>query len=515
MHEIIPKNVLDKKSNTFSHAQVVRIILAVTASTFLAALDQTVVIPALPTIARDLHGYQQLSWVVAAYLITSTIAAPIYGKLSDVYGRRRILVVCIIIFTATSMLCGAAGSLSELVWFRAIQGLGGGGITALNQSVIADVVSPRERGRYQGYLSAVWAITALCGPIGGGLLIEGLSWRWIFWINLPMGLAAAWACHKALRCLVRPVHPRRPKLDVLGMLLLSGAITVLLLALGMTNTVSPQRSVEILILVGVGSGLLILLVAQERRAHDPLLPPRAFKSPSYVAHVALSTSIQLVMYICLFSIPLYFEFTRNSATAQSGMYLVPFMFSNAAGNVTGTQWVRRFGTFRGALHIATALIAAGLGLLAVLSLTAPAWVVISLIAVTGFGVGMGAIGSMMGTQNALITRDLGSGTGALLVLRSIGAASGASIAGAIITSNMMTTGHTMRTAAFSSACSSHARYGAIHRAAQFGSCGTFANMAGTFGMAYGVAAMVAGVSFVVTLLMPEIPLRKTPHSSEI
>src|ERR1700735_2033629 len=173
-----------------SHAEIMRVMTGVMIGILLAALDQTVVIPALPAIANELGAYGQLSWIVAAYLITSTISTPIYSKLSDIYGRRRLLIVCIALFIATSMLCAVAQSLSQLVWFRALQGLGGGGLMALTQAAIADVMSPRQRARYQAYISLVWAVSSVSGPLVGGFLTQSLSWRWIFWINLPVGATA-------------------------------------------------------------------------------------------------------------------------------------------------------------------------------------------------------------------------------------------------------------------------------------------------------------------------------------
>ncbi len=219
-----------------------RVMAGVMICILLAALDQTVVIPALPAIASELGAYSQLSWIVAAYLITSTISTPIYSKLSDLFGRRRLLIICIALFMATSVLCAVAQSLSQLVWFRALQGLGGGGLMALTQAAIADVMSPRQRARYQAYISLVWAVSSVSGPLVGGFLAQNLSWRWIFWINLPVGATAMWACHNGLRRLSPPVLSRRPKLDVAGMLLLSGALSFLLLALGWGGGDNPWGS---------------------------------------------------------------------------------------------------------------------------------------------------------------------------------------------------------------------------------------------------------------------------------
>lgn len=477
----------------------------------LAALDQTAVIPAVPAIGHDLGAYTQLSWIVAAYLITSTISTPIYAKLSDIYGRRRLLITCLAAFIVTSMACGAAQSLNALIWFRALQGLGGGGLMALTQAAIADVVSPRERGRYQGYISAVWALASLSGPIIGGIVAQAVSWRWIFWINLPIGAAAMWVCRNGLRRLSPPAHPGKPKLDIAGMLLLAIALSLLLLALGWGGSIYAWGSPQILGLVALGCCLLLLLVAQELRARDPLLPPRVFASSSYVTNIAVSTLASLLLFMCLFTIPLYFQFVRGASAAQSGIYVAPFMLSSAAGNVAGSRWARHFGTMRGGLRIATGLIFSGLIFLALLPPDAPVWMVIAGMAATGPGIGACLIGSIMSAQNALSAKDIGAGTGALLVLRSVGGASGSTLAGAIIASAL--TG-LQQAAASTAALAAHPmQRGAavMARTAGDGLTATAAHLGRGFGMVYITAAVFAAVSFAVTLRMPNTPLRESLH----
>jgi EmrB/QacA subfamily drug resistance transporter len=282
-------------SLSFSHAEVMRVIFGVMICILLAALDQAAVIPAVPAIAHELGAFDQLSWIVAAYLIASTISTPVYGKLSDNYGRRRLLLTSLVFFIVTSLLCATARSLGQLIAFRALQGLAGGGLMALTQAVIADVVSPRERGRYQIYISSVWAVSSLGGPLVGGFVTQHFSWRWIFWINLPIGAVALLLCRNALKRLSAPVRPSAPRLDILGMLLLAAGISVLLLALGWGGTAYAWGSREILALVGLGVVLLFLLIVQENSARDPLLPPRIFRSSSYAANVVVSTLASSLM----------------------------------------------------------------------------------------------------------------------------------------------------------------------------------------------------------------------------
>jgi MFS family permease len=407
-----------------------------------------------------------------------------------------------------------ARSLNQLILFRALQGLGGGGLMGLTQASIADVVSPRERGRYQGYISAVWAIASVSGPLLGGFLAQALSWRWIFWLNLPVGVAAIWTCQNGLRRVPQPVRAGKPKMDLIGMVLLTGALAVLLLALGWVGTVYPWRSYQIFGLVGFGCCLLCLLVVQEFRAHDPFLPPRVFASTSYVASVTVSNLTSLLMFMCLFSIPLYFQLVRGTTTAQSGLYLTPFMLASAAGNVAGARWAKHFGTLRGAIRLGSCLCCAGLILLAVLPLNAPIWAIVLAMVLAGPGVGSCLIGSTMSAQNALSAKDMGSGTGALLVLRSVGGASGSTLAGAIIASGMIATNRgtgvmpsTVHTVQHASVALPHVLAGSLTSAN--------AGLGSIFTIVYAAAAGFALLTLAVSLLMPDSPLRETTYFAPI
>ncbi|HEV2098854.1 MAG TPA: MDR family MFS transporter [Stellaceae bacterium] len=496
-----------------SHAEIVRVMFGVMICILLAALDQTAVVPAIPAMAGELGSYAGLSWIVAAYLITSTISTPVYGKLSDIYGRRRLLLTCLVVFIVTSLLCAAARSLTELIWYRALQGLGGGGLMALTQAAIADVVSPRERGRYQGYIAIVWATASLCGPLVGGFVAQHFSWRWIFWINLPIGMAAMWICHRGLRRLSAPVLPGRPKLDIIGMVLLAGAISVLLLALGWGGSTYPWASFEILGLAGFGGFLLLLLILQELRARDPLLPPRVFRSSSYVANVIVSTLAATLTFTCVFTIPLYFQLGRGVTATQSGVYVVPYMLASAMGNIVGSRWGRHFGRMRAGLRIATAVGCAGLVLLAVLPQAGPAWMAIIAMIVAGLGIGACLIGSITSAQNALSTRDIGAGTGALLVLRSVGGASGSTLAGAIIASGLMALRHAAVGTAPPTANSLQHGAAGLANIVQGGLAG--AQLGSSFAMVYAAAAALAAVAFLTTLWMPNTPLRESLHAVPI
>jgi hypothetical protein len=318
---------------------------------------------------------------------------------------------------------------------------------------------------------------------------------------LPIGAVALWVCNKALRRLSPSVRAGKSRLDVLGMLLLAGAISVLLLALGWGGRVYPWLSFEILGLVGLGGVLLLLLIVQEHRSRDPLLPPRVFLSSSYVANVIVSTLAATLMFTCVFTIPLYFQLGRGVTATQSGVYVVPFMLASAAGNVVGSRWGRHFGTMRGGLRIAAFIGCAGLALLAALPLNAPLWAVIIAMILAGHGIGVCLIGSITSAQNALSAQDIGAGTGALLVLRSIGGASGSTLAGAFIGSGLIAIRQTAD-GAMAVAAGNDLTAGAV-------------NLEWSFTMVFAAAALLAATAFLTALRMPNMPLRGALHAVPI
>ncbi|KWR88127.1 MDR family MFS transporter [Cupriavidus sp. IDO] len=408
-----------------------RVIGGIVLCILLAALDQTVVIPAVPAIANDLNGFGHLSWIVTAYLITSTVATPLYGKLSDSFGRRRLLMVAITLFILASVACAMAQSLGQLILFRALQGIGGGGLMSLAQAAIADVVAPRQRGRYQGYLATVWAVASIAGPLVGGWVSDHMSWRWLFWINVPLGLLAMFMCYRGLAML--QARGGRPRVDWLGALLLAVAIVAFLLAMSWGGDVFQWISPEMGLLALATVGAIAALAWQERRAADPMLPPRLFRNRAYVMGTAASALAALNIFLCIFALPLHFQLVRGADASMSGLLVMPFLLATVAGNFVVAWLAPRLGRMRGILT--GGFIAATLGLVA-LALISPALpVVLVLLAMTvaGVGLGMTMVGTLMSVQNTLERRDTGAGTGALLVLRSLGSALGGALAGTLLT----------------------------------------------------------------------------------
>src|SRR5690242_4750554 len=265
------------EGQAFSHREVLGILSGILLGMMLAALDQSIVATALPAIATELHGLEHLSWIVAAYLLTSTASTPIYGKLSDLYGRRLLLELAIAIFVLASLLCGFARTMPELILARAAQGLGGGGLISMAQAIIADVIAPRERGRYQAYLSGVWATASVGGPVLGGLFVDYLTWRWVFWINLPLGIAALILCRRSLGKLA--VNRTRRRIDYLGAVLLTVTVTDLLFIATSAGTAFAWTSRVTLALLAAAQPLIAACIVQELRASEPILPPRLFVNP--------------------------------------------------------------------------------------------------------------------------------------------------------------------------------------------------------------------------------------------
>lgn len=416
----------------FTHQQILQVLSGILLCIFLAAIDQTVVIPAVPAIAADLNGFSHLAWIVSAYLLTSTAATPIYGKLSDIYGRRKLLLVALAIFGVASCLCAMAGSLWQLVLARALQGLGGAGLMAMAQAAIADVVSPRERGRYQGYMASTWGLASVAGPVIGGWVTQTLSWRWIFWVNLPIALLAMVLCERALRLL----QPRAGKvrIDWMGALLLTSAVSTWLLVLSWGGVEMPWTAPPILGLAAAGLVLLAVLSWQQRRFPDPLLPPRLFANSVFVRGVAIAACGALALFGGSFLLPLYFQLVNGADAALSGALLTPFLGANCVGAIIAGRLARRRGKMKAIIIVGLGGCLVGFVLLSLVTAgTPPALLVLDQM-VLGISLGLVMPSSLVTVQNAAERRDIGTATGCLLFLRSMGGAFGSTMAGALLAS---------------------------------------------------------------------------------
>jgi EmrB/QacA subfamily drug resistance transporter len=414
----------------YSHRQILRVITGILLCILLAAIDQTVVVPAVPAIATDLHGFGHLAWIVAAYLLTATSATPIYGRLSDIYGRRALLLPAIIGFVIASALCAASQTLWQLIVARALQGAGGGGLMAMAQAAIADVVAPRERGKYQAYMAGTWGVASIAGPILGGWMTDQLSWRWIFWINLPIGIAAYLLSSRALKIL--PVRRQQVRIDYAGAALLTLCVGAMLLALSWGGTDYAWGSAPVLLAAAAGLALLAALLWRERVAPDALLPPRLFANSVFARGVMIGALGAGAMFGGTFLLPLLFQLLHGADAATSGTLIVPFLAANVVGAYLAGQLCRRLGRAKPIVMGGLAMSGTGYVLLGLLGGDAAPAASVGEMLLAGFGLGIVMPSSLVMVQNAAERRDVGVATGTLLFLRSIGAAMGSTLAGALL-----------------------------------------------------------------------------------
>jgi EmrB/QacA subfamily drug resistance transporter len=418
-------------AETRSQPEVLIAFSAIMLATLLAALDQTIVATALPKIAADLNGFDELSWVVTAYLLSTTVTVPLYGKLSDLYGRRRLFVVSISIFLLGSALCGAAQSMGELIAFRALQGVGAGGLIPLSQAAVADLFSPRERGRYQGYIGAMWATAAVAGPLAGGTLTDSVSWRWIFLINLPLGILALAVVVKTMRL---RFAPREHTIDYLGAALLSVGVTGALLACAWGGTTYAWDSPEVIGAAVIAVVALAGFGLAERRAQEPLLPLNLFRMRTFAVSTSASLLIGAVLFGVTIYVPVYTQGVLHSSATSSGVILIPLSLGWVVASIISGQLVSRTGRYRAYPIIGSVLVLAGSLLLTQLDTHSSRAAVSGYLTVIGLGMGTMFQTFVIATQNRVEFSDLGVATAAIQFGRSMGGSISVALLGALLVS---------------------------------------------------------------------------------
>lgn len=422
LHDAAPAQASDR--------EIRAVYLALMAVLGLGALDQSIVATALPRIVGDLGGIEHLSWVVTAYVLASTATMPLYGKLADQYGRRPMVFTALITFLAGSVLCGLARNMTELIVFRAIQGLGSGGFMPLAQIIIADLVTPAERAKRQGSIAVVFAVTSVLGPVLGGFMTDWLSWHWIFYINLPVGALALWAIARSLR---KPAATQSHRIDYLGSALLTGAIVALLLVLALGGTEWPWDAAQIKVCGALAVVLGAWLVFHLRRAAEPVLPPELFDNRVFnVASIVMALTFMGLMGSSVF-FPLFFQLVMGNSPADSGMLTVPMMIGMIAVSVLNGRVLAPLNRYK-------QVQVAGLAL-AVLAFGALAWAMDSgrgylfiepAIFLLGAGLGLVMPNMTIVVQHALPLPRRGVGTAMLTFFRSLGGLLGVTGSGAIL-----------------------------------------------------------------------------------
>jgi EmrB/QacA subfamily drug resistance transporter len=409
------------------------ILSALMLAMVLASLDQTIVSTALPTIVGDLGGLNHLSWVVTAYLLASTVSTPLYGKLGDQFGRKRLFIAAIVIFLVGSALCGVAHTLNQLIAFRALQGIGGGGLMVGAQAVMADVLPPRERGRYSGYFGAVFGVTSIAGPLIGGFLVDNASWRWVFYVNLPLGAIALAVISIALKTPLQRVHH---EIDYIGSALLAAAVTCIVLLTTWGGTTYAWGSPTIVTMVIASAVLLVGFIIAEQHAAEPVIPLSLFKKRVFAVASGVGFIVGFALFGVITYLPQYQQVVRGASATASGLQLFPLMGGLLIASIGSGQIISRTGRYKVFPVAGTAILAVGMFLLSHLGVHTSVLKSGTFMAVTGLGLGLTMQVLVLAVQNSVSPRELGTATSAATFFRSIGGSIGVSVFSAIFNNKM-------------------------------------------------------------------------------
>ena len=412
---------------------IVLLFIGLMLSMLLAALNQTVLSTALPTIVGELNGVNEMLWVITAFILASTIMMPVYGKLGDLMGRKALLMAAIVLFMIGSVIGALAGTIEVLIAARVVQGLGGGGLMILSQAAIADVVPARERGKYMGVMGGVFAVASVAGPLLGGWFTEGPGWRWVFWINIPLGLLAL---DGAFFFLKLPRHPGRPRVDVPGMILLAVATTCLVLFATWGGGKYAWTDPVILALIAGTVVAGAAFVAQERRTAEPIIPMRLFAEPNFVLTTVAGLFIGVAMFGAIGYLPTYLQMAFGVDATESGLLMIPMMGSLLIASVISGQLVSRTGRYKWMPVTGSIIVAAGLGLLSTLTPQVSLWQVCTYIAVMGLGLGLSMQILVLIVQNTFPLRQVGTATASNNFFRQIGATLGSAVVGSVFAARL-------------------------------------------------------------------------------
>ncbi len=432
-------NKNDVAPKSLTHKEIMFVLSGLMVGLLLAALDQTIVSTALKSIVEDFDGLAHYTWVVTAYLLTSTASTPLYGKISDLYGRRPVFQFAIITFLIGSFAAGAATSMEQLIAFRAVQGLGAGGLMSLTFVIIGDIISPRERGKYQGYFGGVWGLSSVAGPLLGGYFsdhaqILGVSgWRWIFYINLPFGIAALILTSIFLHI---PKVKREHSIDYLGALLLVSGVSSLLLGLSVYGPQDGWQNSKTLLTIAAAIVLMLLFIFQESRAKEPIIPLTLFKNHTFSVTSVMAFIIGAGMFGAIIMLPLYLQIVKGDSATSAGLKLIPFMIGIVSMSIVSGKLITKHGHYKHFPIMGLSLMTVGLFMLSTLTQTTPFWQLASYGIFVGAGLGLSMQTIVIALQNSVEFRDLGVATSANTFFRSIGATMGVALFGTVYASRL-------------------------------------------------------------------------------
>jgi EmrB/QacA subfamily drug resistance transporter len=506
----LPGTAVPNAPAPLEHRQVLVVFSGLLLVLLLAALDSTIVSTALPTIVGELGGLEHLAWVVTGYLLAQTIVTPIYGKLGDLYGRKLVLQSAIVLFLAGSALCGMSQSMTQLILFRFVQGLGGGGLNVTTQAAVGDIVSPRERGRYQGIFGAVFGLASIAGPLLGGYFTTHLSWRWIFYVNLPLGIIALVVLAATL-----PAQSQRRShaIDYVGAGLLAVVLSAMTLVADTGGTAFPWSSGLVLGLIAITVVALIGFIFAERRAKEPVLPPHLFGQRTFT----LTSLIGLIVGFALFGsvtyLPVYLQLVKGVGPTESGLQMLPMMGGMLVTSIVSGQLISRTGRYKLFPILGTAVMSIGLFLLSRLTVSSSTWAASFDMLLLGLGLGLVMQVLVIAVQNSVDYSDLGVATSGATLFRLIGGSLGTAVLGAIFASRLsanltrlMPADITTRPNGGMSA-ELLARMPAAARAAYLQA------FTASLSTVFLVATVVCAVGFVLAWVLPERRLRETIAAS--
>jgi len=496
------------------HRRILIILSALMLGMFLAALDQTIVATALPTIAGDLHGLNHLAWVVTAYLLTSTISTPLWGKLGDLYGRKKLFQASIVIFLIGSALSGLSQNMNELIACRALQGIGAGGLMVGAQAIIGDVVSPRQRGRYMGYFGAVFGATSVIGPLAGGFLTQHASWRWVFYINLPIGVIALAVIAVVLHI---PRTTTRHSIDFLGAGLLGGAVTAVILLTTWGGTTYSWGSAPIIWLGVIALVLIVLFALAERRAAEPIIPLELFRNSVFSVSNAIGFLIGFVMFGVIIYIPLYLQTVHGATPTSSGLQLLPLIGGMLVTFIISGRMVTQRGKYKIFPILGTAVMAVGIYLLALMTPSTSLFVSSIYMFVVGVGIGLVMQVLVVAIQNSVPRNQLGTATSSSTFFRTIGGSFGVALLGAVFNSRLTVnlpkhlSAAALGTVRGSDVTASPAQINALPPAIRQGYVLAFND---SLHIVFLVGVPISLVAFVLTWFVKELPLRDSAYVTE-